>query len=163
MQQQRPSAAKKRCLQILPHVWVLGWEQPSPPVETRWIGKWSFTLKGHLPSICCPVFCGVEAGNGHAAPTDRREAVLPSSPRCPWAPGLRASRGEVSDPLPGCLARTASGLTPASSSWGFRVFLEGSLGRERPSPAFPMQQLADSRDPSCQGLRVRQTRVQIPG
>ena len=30
--------------------------------------------------------------------------------------------------------------------------MEGSLGRERPSPAFPMQQLADSRDPSCQGL-----------
>lgn len=107
----------------------------------------------HLPSICCPVFCGVEAGNGHAAPTDRGEAALPSSPRCPWAPSVThslARSGEVSDPLPGCLALTASGFTPTSSSRGFRVFLEGSLGRERPSPAFPIQGLADSGDPSCQ-------------
>lgn len=63
-----------------------------------------------------------------------------------------ASLSEVSDPLPGCLALTASGLTPTSSSWGFRVFLEGSLGRERPSPAFPIQWLADSVDSSCQEL-----------
>lgn len=51
---------------------------------------------------------------------------------------------QVSDPLPGHLALTASGFTPTPSSWGFRVFLEGSLGRERPSPAFPGQELADS-------------------
>lgn len=55
----------------------------------------------HLPSICRPVFCGVEAGNRHAAPTDRGEAALPSSRRCPWALRLTHSAplGEVSDPL----------------------------------------------------------------
>lgn len=60
--------------------------------------------------------------------------------------------GQVSDPLPGHLALTASGFTPTPSSWGFRVFLEGSLGRERPSPAFPGQGLADSTEQSCQGF-----------
>ena len=46
-QKQRPSTTKQTCLQILPHVRVWGRGQPSPPVETHWIGKWSFTLKGH--------------------------------------------------------------------------------------------------------------------
>lgn len=108
----------------------------------------------HLPSICCPVFCGVQPGNRPATPADRSGLrFLPFSA----APGLSGSHtqlcaGQVSDPLPGHLAFTASGFTPTPSSWGFRVFLEGSLGRERPSPAFPSQGLADSTERSCQEL-----------
>lgn len=43
-------------------------------------------------------------------------------------------------------------LPPGGSECSWKEAWEGK-GLPQPSPAFPMQQLADSRDPSCQGLR----------